>query len=200
MLHQRRRVKDSVPETGFGDRAQTDHGAAGGDLFQLVRIHMRRVDEAPLLIDRRILEQPLDRSQSRPGETVVDFPRLLCNVYVFRQAASQLDDPAELLCRDGAQTMRRDAEPCAGKTVERLAAGFDDAGEAVRVADEAALPFRRCRSPESRVGIERRQQCQTDSGVRSGRDEAPRQLAGIGKGNARLVVMHVVEFTHMRKS
>ncbi len=76
--------------------------------------HVGRVDEAPALIDRCILKQPLDRPCAGPGQAILDFLDLLGDVNVDRAVAGKPDRDRQLVRRDGAQAVRRNTDLSAG--------------------------------------------------------------------------------------
>src|SRR5207302_6165956 len=98
------------------------------------------------------------------------------------------------------QAVRRHAHARPGERAHRLAAGLDDAGEALRSVDKAALPGGGCGAAEPAVRVEGRQQRESDSGVAGGRDDTAGELARIRERHPGLVVVQVVEFSDVREA
>ena len=73
------------------------------------------MDQAPAIIDRRVVQQPLHGAGTRPGDTVFHFLHLLGDMDVDRPVAGDRHELCQLFRRHGAQAMRRDAEFGAGQ-------------------------------------------------------------------------------------
>ena len=58
--------EQAVAEIGFGYRTQADHGAAARKAGGLGSGHVRRVDQAPALRKRDMVEQPFHRTRAGP--------------------------------------------------------------------------------------------------------------------------------------
>ena len=71
------RRKDAVAEAGFGDGAEAGHRAGPRDALRFVIRHVGGVDEAPALIDRRMLQQPFDRP--RPDQARQSSTSFICS-------------------------------------------------------------------------------------------------------------------------
>ena len=65
----RRHVEDAVTQVGLGAGADARHRAAACRSLVLVRRHVRGMHQAPALVDRRVIEQPLHRALPAPGQT-----------------------------------------------------------------------------------------------------------------------------------
>ena len=76
--------KNAIAQIGFGDRAKAYDAARSGYRGQFRRIGMGRVHEAPARVDRHMIEQPGDRSLSRPGETGFNLACLFGDVDMDR--------------------------------------------------------------------------------------------------------------------
>ena len=81
----RRRGKNAVAEVRLGARTQADGRARRSERSQLGAIDMRCVDQAPACIDRRMVEQPLQRPLAAPRNAVVDFALLFGDMNVNRR-------------------------------------------------------------------------------------------------------------------
>ena len=77
MVLEQRSGKDPVAQIGLGNRTQTDHSAPLSNAGYFVGREVRRVNKAPLLVDRHPVEQELDRSRAMCGEAIIHFKRLL---------------------------------------------------------------------------------------------------------------------------
>jgi hypothetical protein len=80
--------------------------------------------EAPAFIYWLMIEQPLNRPSAAPGDAIVDFLHLLGDVQVQWCARRERHERGQLLRRDGAQTMRRDADAGAIQRLNRAPARF----------------------------------------------------------------------------
>ena len=155
------RAKDAVAEVGLGGRRKAGDRAARREARHFAVGHVRRMDDAPALVDVRLRQQPLDRPHAAPRVAIVDFARLLGGMDVDRRIGRrEPHDLAELFRRDRAQAVRRDAQ--------RVAVGFrlarqrvEQPLERVRAVHEAALQRRRCDAAEVAVRIENGQQRQS---------------------------------------
>ena len=102
---------DAVAEVGLGRWCEAGDGAARGESRDLAIGHVRRMDDAPSVVDVRLRQQPLDRPHAAPCVAFVDFARLLGGVDVDRRIGrGESHDLAELFRRDGSQAVRRDAD------------------------------------------------------------------------------------------
>jgi len=72
--------EDSIAEVCLGDRTQPHYCLAGGDCLELRLGEVSGVHEAPMLIHRHMVHQPLHRPLPGPGDAVVNFLRLLGNM------------------------------------------------------------------------------------------------------------------------
>ncbi|MGY3120070.1 hypothetical protein ACVWXQ_004007 [Bradyrhizobium sp. S3.14.4] len=106
------------------------------------------MDETPALIDRRVLQQPLHRPSSRPGQAIVDFLHLLGGMDMHRPAIRERNDRREFVRRHRAQAVRRDADIGVRQSADRLARSCHQRGELIDRADEAALSGMRCGAAE----------------------------------------------------
>ena len=107
-----RRIEDAVAEIGLGDRTEAGDRAASAPASRVSpSIHVGRVDEAPVLVDARMVEEPPHRPRARPGDAVLDFLDLLGDVDVDRTVAGQGRRQFGKFARGhGAQAVRRDAD------------------------------------------------------------------------------------------
>src|SRR2546430_4348264 len=147
---------------------------------------------------RSPLEQPFEGPAAAPRHALLDLAGLLRDMDVDQAALRELHHGAELLGSHCAQAVRRHAHARPGERAHRLAAGLDDAGEALRSVDKAALPGGGCGAAEPAVRVEGRQQRESDSGVAGGRDDTAGELARIRERHPGLVVVQVVEFSDRR--
>ena len=53
---------------------------------------MRGVDQAPTLVDRRVIEEPFDRASAGPTKAVIHLLHLLGDMDVNGRGPSELDD------------------------------------------------------------------------------------------------------------
>ena len=104
------RRENAVAEIGFRDRAKTRDGAAGGQPLRLVVRQMRRVHEAPALVDVRMIEQPFDGTRTGRGDAIFDFLRLLGGMNVDGTGRRERHDTREFFRRRRAQAVRRHAD------------------------------------------------------------------------------------------
>ena len=102
--------KNSVPQIGFGDGAQSRDRAAGGETATLLVRHMRRMHQAPSPVHRRMIQQPLHGPRARPGQALLHLAGLFGGMNVHRARARERHDPRQFLGRDRAQRMRRNPE------------------------------------------------------------------------------------------
>ena len=82
LLQERLRREDTISQVGLSDGAQPHHGSTRRDSLRFGIGKMRGVDQAPTLVHSSVLEQPLHRPTSAPGDAVIDFLRLLGDVNV----------------------------------------------------------------------------------------------------------------------
>ena len=78
--------KDAVAEVRLGRLAQPRHRAARRETRTFRGIDVGRMDQAPAMIDRRMIQQPGDRARTAPGEAVGDLLLLFGDVDVDRPA------------------------------------------------------------------------------------------------------------------
>ena len=138
---------------GRGPRRRRVAASARG----LVRRHVRRVDQAPALVDRQLVEQAVDRAPARPGDAVLDLADLFGDVDVDRPVPRQRRAPRDLVRR------RRRAGECgatpttaSGEAPRGRRGAIEEPGEAVRVVEEAALARGRRARRRNRRGRRRR--------------------------------------------
>jgi hypothetical protein len=191
-----REIEDAIAEVRLGRRAQAGHRAALRGVLVLGVVHVRRVDQAPARIDRRVIEQPFDRAQAAPLDAVVDFLGLLGDVDVDRCRAvdgfEAGDGVAQPFRRHCAQRMRRHAQP----RVLRIAHGlqrFEQAQHRLGRAHEAALALVGRLVAEAAGLVEHRQQREADAGLLRGTQQCEAQRRVVGVGTAVRIVVHVLE-------
>src|SRR5437762_3395293 len=172
------RGEDAVAETRLGDRAQSDDRPPRGNAGELRVRGVRRVHQAPARPERLILEQPLDRPTAAPCHALLHLTDLLRDVNMDGAARGEAHHSGQLLRRHRTEAVGRNAGARAGERADHPAARFDDPGESVRLADEAALPRRGRGAAETAVCVEHRQERQPDAGARgSVRPARPRWKA-----------------------
>src|SRR5882757_6176445 len=97
------------------------------------------MDQAPALIDRRMLEQPLDRPPTRPGDAFLDFSDLFGGVDVNGASFGQWRDGRQFVWRHGPQAVRCDTDIGPWQRADGLAGGGHQLGKLIDRADEAPL-------------------------------------------------------------
>ena len=115
-------------------------------------------------------------------------------------AVRELHHGTELLGSHRAQAVGRHAHARPGERAHRLAAGLDDAREALRIVDEAALPRGGCGAAKAAVRVEGGQQRESDPGVACRRNDTSGELAGIRERHPAAIVMQVVKFSDVREA
>ena len=200
LREERRGRKDAISKARLRYRAQADDGAACRHPPHLRLRDMGGMYQAPALIGRLRLEQPLDRAAAAPGDAVLDLLRLLGNMDVNDAAVGELRDCVELFRGNGAQAVRSYADGCAVERAHRFATRLDDAREALRIIDEAALARGRLPAAKAAVRVKHRQQRKSNPRVRGGRHDSSGELCGIGERDAASVLVEVMEFPDMGKA
>src|SRR6185437_673189 len=142
----------------------------------------------------------LDRTSSAPGNTVLDFANLLGDVNLDRASGRKRHYRGQLLRRYGAQAMGCDAHIAARELPGELAAGVNDAREALEIRHETALARARLERAEAAMGIKSWQQREGDAGLGGSGGHAPAELAGVGERQAGFVLMQVVKLADARKT
>ena len=112
-------IENAVAEIAFGDRAEAGGRAACGERSGLGIGHVGGVDQAPALVDGRIVEQPFDRPLAGPGETGLDLAHLLGRVDVHWHVRGHSKQRCELVGRDRAQAVRGDPDVRAIETLRQ---------------------------------------------------------------------------------
>ena len=170
-----RRRKHAVAEIGLGDRAEARDRARARDRANLVRVDMRRVNEAPAPIDRR-----RDRTASAPDARRTTprrrRPRRSARRYGCGSAArprARRPPQAPRASRRAASAARRRRGP---RSRARGAPSARSAREGVEIVDEAALLGARGRAAEPRARIEHRQQREADARLGRGRADPLRHF------------------------
>ncbi len=90
--------------------AQPDDRPGGCYAPQFAGRHVGRMDQAPALVHRYRIEQPLDRARMRPGKTIGNFLLLLGDVDMDRAFRNASQRVRQLLKGDSAQGMGREAK------------------------------------------------------------------------------------------
>ena len=111
--------EDAVTEIGLGRLAQSRDGSACRKALRFRRIDVRRMHQAPAMIDRRMIQQPVDRPCTAPGNAVDHLLLLLGDMDVNWPATRIGDRCVEFLRRNRAQRMRCEADGCAGAPSSR---------------------------------------------------------------------------------
>jgi hypothetical protein len=91
--------------------------------------------------------------------------------------------------------VRRDAHPPFRQRCHRCTRALNQIEEAIGIVDEAALPGDRRGAAKTAIGVERRQQREPDTGLRTGRRDALRHFPEIRVGPAVDIVVQIVELT-----
>jgi len=156
------------------------------------------MDEAPALIDGRMIEQPFNRPPARPGDAFLDFFDLFGGVDMNRPGFGQWHDCRQFVWRHGPQAVRSDTDIGTGQRADGHPCGGNQLGELVDRADEPALAGMWCGATKRAVRVETRQQCEPDAGDLGGSRNSRRHLRRIGIGPAVVVVMEIVEFPDAR--
>src|SRR5688572_13734824 len=89
--------KYAVPQVGLGDRAQAGGGTTGCQLLHLGGCDVRRMYQAPALVDSRMVEQPLDWAATRPLLPLIYFGLLFGDVKVNWGSAGKRNELLQLL-------------------------------------------------------------------------------------------------------
>lgn len=110
------RGKHAVAEIRLGRETQARDRAARRETRAFVRVDMRRVHEAPALVDIEAFEQPFHRTMPGRRDARFHFGDLLRDVDMHRRMTETPFEPLEpfeqrreRFARDRAQRMRRDA-------------------------------------------------------------------------------------------
>ena len=135
-----------------------------------------------------------------PGEAVLDLLDLFGGVNVDGAAVSERQQCGQLIRRDGAQAVRRDAEIGASQRADRLAGVRQQSRKLIDITDEAPLAVMRRCAAEAAMRVEARQQGQADAGCLGCRGDAHRHLGDIGVRRPVAIVMQIVEFADPRKT
>ena len=195
-----RRGERPVAEVGFGDGAKADDRARRREPRGFGLVHVGGVDQAPAPIDGGLVEQPVDRAPPAPGAAVRDLLDLLGDVDVDRAVRRHRQQRVDLVGRDGAQTVRGDADRGAVGRARQPSAGGEQCGETVEIAGEAALGLGRRGAAEVAMRVEHRQQGEADAARRRRRGDAHRHLRSVGIGAPVRRVVEVVELADAREA
>ena len=155
---------------------------------------MRRVDQAPPLIDRQVIEQPAHRALAVGGRDFLDLRDLLGNVDVERHLLEVLFQRLEVTLVDGTDRVR-------GNTETRISADIfgclfsmlRQLDIAVEIIAEAQLTTRKRPSVDAALRIGDGQQRQADTGGACRRGDPLRQLAEMGIGLATRLMVDIVK-------
>ena len=181
-------VENAVAEAALGQRAQTRHRAGlrarrcvSSSVMCVAWIRHQR---SSIPASRRAAIAPAARRAlaTQSSTSLVCSAAWICT----GPAANDRGDLAQLLRRDRAQRMRRDADsriPAAIATISRERA--ISVTKAVGRIDEAELSGIGRGAAEAAIGIEAWQQRQADAGRGARRGDARRHLADIGIGPRR---------------
>ncbi len=74
------RAEKSISEVRFGRGTDADHCAALGQPNAFIIVHLCRVNNAPVFIDFKFVEQQFNRPSPGRGDAVVNFPSLFGGV------------------------------------------------------------------------------------------------------------------------
>src|SRR5262249_39354775 len=74
--------EEAVAEIALGRGAEPRDRSGGGEPPGLGVVHVGRMDQAPGLIDRRVVEEPLHGPRTRPRQALLDLAGLLGDVNV----------------------------------------------------------------------------------------------------------------------
>src|SRR6185437_9826135 len=162
---------------------------------------MRRVNDAPALIDAGMLEQPFNRPSTAPCHTVAHFLLLLGGVYVHALERIETEKRRERFRRDGAQRMRRNSHAAAGPALvaaDRRLHASDDPGKLIEIGDEASLAGSRWSASEPARLVEHRQKRKADARRIGRREMAQSELGGVCVQPARRCAVQVVKFSDAR--
>ena len=194
------RRKDAVAEIGFGCRAEAGNRAGSSQPLSFVVSQMRGVDQAPALVDRHFVEQPLNRTTAAPGKAVFHFLGLLCDVNVDRACdRGAFEDYAHLFRRRGAQRMDGIAERLAVVAAERRQS-FEQCEELIRIVQEGALAGVRGDSAEIGMGVEHRKMRKADASRFRSVQNAQRHFSRVCMRRAIGGVVQIVEFGDMAET
>jgi hypothetical protein len=105
-----------------------------------VRRHLCAVDEGEAGVGREGVEHPLDRAAAERGLDLLHLRHLFGEVHVDRTLRRESGEAGEVLRRDGAEAVRREAEHRIGRQRPDRFGGSDvETGEGVRIGAEAHL-------------------------------------------------------------
>ncbi len=189
--------EEAVAQVAFGRRAEAGDGTPPCEFARFRRRHVRAVNEAPALVDARVLEQPLDRPTAAPGDTVVYLFRLLGGVNVYRRSGCDLVEAGQQCGEERrahrTQRVRRDADPHVRVVTVRAAHAPDDLEHVLGLRGEPDLCRLEGRGAESGVCVERGKMRDGDAGLACGADMRERHLGAVRVGASHRVVVKVVE-------
>ncbi len=130
-----------------------------------MRLHLGAMDHAPPPVEGQIVQHPFDRARAPGGLNLVNFGDLLGQMQMDRAALGNPRRVAQLLGRDAAQRMRRDAQVGVGRQgLQRRSHCLDQPRKPVRFIAKPALSGPERASVAAAELILHRQQRQTDAG------------------------------------
>ena len=176
--------ENAVAKIGLGGLAQASDGAASRKPGTLGGVGVRRVDQAPPLIDLSVVQQPRDGRGAAPGNTVGHFLLLFRDVDMDGFIARYCDCRGQFVRRDGAQRMRSDA----------IADSGAELGVFIERKDEPSLTFCRHGTAKLRVAIQHREKCEANPGIVGSGFDTMGQLSLIVVARPVRRVVQVVEF------
>ncbi len=147
-----------------------------------------------------MIEQPFDGTRSAPGHAVINLFQLLSDVQMQRRIWRKRHEGGELLRRDGAQAMRRDAHSGSIQSPHRAATRLEESCESVEIVDEAALPRPGRHAAEVTVRVEDRQQREPNAGILRRCSKARGEFTQVGVRFAAAIMMQVMKFTDSREA
>ncbi len=147
----------AITQIGLGDGAEARHSSRFRQRIGLFRCEMRRVDQAPALVDRLMGEKPLHRSLAAPAKAILHFLHLLGDMDMDRAGWIARNERIKFFRRGRAQRMRRKAEHGLRQTGNRAPARLHQAREALEIREEAPLPRIRGLPAKAAMRVENRQ-------------------------------------------
>ena len=189
--------EQAVAEVRLGARTQADDRAGRGDALRLGRRQVRRMHQAPARVDRRVVQQPLDRPRIAQCEAILHLAELLGDVDVQRPVGqARVEHRAHGVRRNRAQRMQREADAQCG--IFHFAQPLDQLQVGVDVVAEAALALRQRAPVEAAGHVQGRQQRHADAAFARGLDQRQRHRRRVGIRLAVGLVMQVMELAHLR--
>ncbi len=151
------RIEYAIAEIRFRDRTQARRGAGSRHTQRLGVGHVSCMNQAPLLVDVIVIEQPIDGTPAGPGEAIVNFLGLFGDVNVDGRLVGHGGDGGQLFRRHGAQRVRSHADNAGAQWLQGSPASIQQTFVTAHTIDKAALILARFGAAEAGVCVEHRQ-------------------------------------------